>query len=328
MPSIRKILIANRGEIAVRIMRTCREMGIQTVAVYSDADSAMPHVTIADEAYHIGPSPSRESYLSMDKVLDVARQSRADAIHPGYGFLSENAEFARRTEAEGFIFIGPTPEAIEAMGDKTEARRIVGASGVPVVPGTPGAVSSVSDAESFCEAHGFPVLLKAAAGGGGKGMRVVHEQKELARAFSSAQSEARSAFGDARVYVEKYLTKPRHVEFQIVADAYGSTIHLGERECSIQRRHQKIIEEAPSVLLDDSLRARMGETAVNAARSCGYRNAGTIEFLMDADKNFYFLEMNTRLQVEHAVTETITGLDLVALQVRVAMGERLPFGQS
>jgi acetyl-CoA carboxylase biotin carboxylase subunit len=328
MPRIRKILVANRGEIALRIMRTCREMGIQTVAVYSDADRAMPYVSFADESHHIGASPSRESYLAMEKVLSIARRAHVDAIHPGYGFLSENAAFARQTEAEGFMFIGPTPSSIDAMGDKTEARRIVSANGVPVVPGTPGPVSTVTDADAFCKEHGFPVLLKAAAGGGGKGMRIVHEKKDLGPAFSSAQSEARSAFGDARVYVEKYLTKPRHIEFQILADSYGTTVHLGERECSIQRRHQKIIEEAPSILLDDALRARMGQTAIDAARACGYRNAGTIEFLVDGHKNFYFLEMNTRLQVEHAVTEMITGLDLVALQIRIAMGERLPFGQT
>ncbi len=328
MPTIRKILVANRGEIALRIMRTCREMGIHTVAVYSDADCTMPHVSFADEAYHLGPSPSRESYLSTEKVLHVAERAHADAIHPGYGFLSENAEFARRTEAAGFVFIGPTPEAIEAMGDKTEARRIVRTSGVPVVPGTPGPVASLTGVEAFCEEYGYPVLLKAAAGGGGKGMRVVTAGNDLRRAFSSAQLEARSAFGDERIYVEKYLTKPRHVEFQILADTYGNTVHLGERECSIQRRHQKIIEEAPSVLLDEALRARMGQTAVDAARACGYRNAGTIEFLVDGLRNFYFLEMNTRLQVEHPVTELITGLDLVALQIQIATGERLPFGQA
>ena len=324
---IRKILIANRGEIALRVIRTCRELGIRTVAVYSDADRAMPHVLNADEACRIGPPPSKDSYLSMDNILRAAQETGADAIHPGYGFLSENAEFARRVAAAGLRFIGPSPEAIKAMGDKTEARRLVQKAGVPTVPGTEGALNSEEDARRFCDQHGFPVLIKAAAGGGGKGMRIVNNVRDLPSSFASAQSEARSAFGDPRVYIEKYLEGPRHIEFQILADHYGHTIHLGERECTIQRRHQKIVEETPSVIVDDRVRARMGETAVNAAKACGYRNAGTIEFLVDADRNFYFLEMNTRLQVEHPVTELRTGLDLVAQQIRIAEGEELGFRQ-
>lgn len=325
---INKVLIANRGEIAVRIIRTCREMGIQTVAVYSDVDRTMPHVLMADEAYPIGPAPSSESYLSIDKIISVARKSHSNAIHPGYGFLSERAEFAERVAREGLIFIGPRAESIRAMGDKTAARKLVAQANVPTVPGTPEAVSTEVEAKKFCDQVGFPVLIKAAAGGGGKGMRVVHNGIELSSAMRGAASEAEKAFGDSRVYLEKYLENPRHVEFQILADKYGNTIHLGERECSIQRRHQKLIEETPSVIVDDAIRARMGETAVAAAKACGYENAGTIEFLVDKDRNFYFLEMNTRLQVEHPITELRTGIDLVAAQVRIAMGEKLPWIQS
>ena len=327
MAQIRKILIANRGEIALRIIRTCRELGIRTVAVYSDADRTMPHVVRADEAFRIGPPPSRESYLAMDQILRVARASGADAIHPGYGFLSENAEFARRVRDAGLRFIGPTPEAISAMGDKTEARRLVQRAGVPTIPGTDRSLASEEDAGKFCEEVGYPVLIKAAAGGGGKGMRVVERAKDFSTLFTAAQGEARSAFGDPRVYLEKYLEGPRHIEFQILADHYGSTVHLGERECSIQRRHQKVVEESPSSIIDEDMRRRMGETAVNAAKACGYENAGTIEFLVDAQRNFYFLEMNTRLQVEHPVTELRTGLDLVARQIRIAEGEPLGFTQ-
>ncbi len=325
---INKILIANRGEIAVRIIRTCRELGIQTVAIYSDVDRTMPHVLMADEAYPIGPAPSSDSYLSIDKILSVAGKSCADAIHPGYGFLSERAEFAERVVREGFIFIGPHADSIRAMGDKTAARKLVAQANVPTVPGTPEAVSTEVEAKQFCDQVGFPVLIKAAAGGGGKGMRVVHNGNELSSALREATSEAEKAFGDSRVYLEKYLESPRHVEFQILADKYGNTIHLGERECSIQRRHQKLIEETPSVIVDDAMRAKMGETAVAAAKACGYENAGTIEFLVDKNRNFYFLEMNTRLQVEHPITELRTGIDLVAAQVRIAMGEKLPWTQS
>jgi len=324
--AIHKVLIANRGEIAVRVIRSCRELGLETVAVYSEADRLMPHVQLADEAYCIGPPPSAQSYLVMDKILDVARLSRADALHPGYGFLSENAEFARRVVEAGITFIGPEAEAIRTMGDKTTARRVVASAGVPVVPGTE-AVANEQDAHAFCREHGFPVLIKAAAGGGGKGMRLVRSMEEFSSAFAGAQSEALSAFGDPRVYVEKYLENPRHIEFQIVADESGNTVHLGERECTIQRRHQKVVEESPSVLLDDALRKLMGETAVRAAKACGYRNAGTIEFLVDRNRRFYFLEMNTRLQVEHPVTEMRTGVDLVALQIRIARGESLPWRQ-
>jgi acetyl-CoA carboxylase, biotin carboxylase subunit len=324
---IRTVLVANRGEIALRIMRTCREMGIRTVAVYSDADRTSPHVIFADTAVHIGPAPSRESYLSIPKLLDAARATRADAIHPGYGFLAENSEFAEKVVDAGFLFIGPSADAIRAMGDKTEARRIVNKAHVPTVPGTDGPISTFAEAEAFAEKAGFPVLIKAAAGGGGKGMRVVHRREDLSSSLEQAQSEAGSAFADSRVYIEKYLEEPRHIEFQILADAHGTTVHLGERECSVQRRHQKIVEESPSVLLDDEMRRAMGSTAVKAAQACGYTNAGTIEFLVDKDRHFYFLEMNTRLQVEHPITEMRTGLDIVAWQIRIAEGARLPFTQ-
>ena len=324
---IRKILIANRGEIALRVIRTCREMGIRTVSVYSEADRTAPHVLAADEALPIGPSPSRESYLHAGRILGAAAASGADAIHPGYGFLSENPGFARSVRAAGLVFVGPSPETIGSMGDKTAARSLASAAGVPTVPGTTGAVSGGPEAVEFCARHGYPVLVKAAAGGGGKGMRIVREERELIPSLRGAASEARSAFGDDRVYIEKYFEDPRHIEIQILADSHGNTVHLGERECSIQRRHQKVVEESPSVIVDESMRSRMGETAVMVARACGYENAGTVEFLVDSDRNFYFLEMNTRLQVEHPVTELRTGLDLVALQIGIAAGEDLPFTQ-
>ncbi len=324
--NISKILIANRGEIAVRIMRTCRELGIKTVAVYSVVDATSPHVQMADEAFLLGPAPSRESYLRWERVLEVAKISGADAIHPGYGFLSENPDFAERVSESGMIFIGPRAESMRAMGDKTEARRLMQKANVPVVPGTP-PIQSIGEVKSFIEINHYPVLIKAAAGGGGKGMRVVRSDKELAPAFAAAQSEAASSFGDGRVYVEKYLDSPRHVEFQILADKLGSVVHLGERECTIQRRHQKIIEESPSVFLDEALRKKMGKMAIDAARACVYENAGTVEFLMDSQKNFYFLEMNTRLQVEHPVTELRTGIDLVAQQILIASGNPLRFSQ-
>jgi acetyl-CoA carboxylase biotin carboxylase subunit len=324
--SIEKILIANRGEIALRIMRTCREMGIRTVAVCSEADRAAPHVMAADESVCIGPPPSRESYLAAEKIIAAALRTGADAVHPGYGFLSENASFARDVAAAGLVFVGPRPESIAAMGDKTAARKLVSSAGVPTVPGTDDVVD-LGSVEEFCARHGFPILLKAAAGGGGKGMRVVQETGELEAAFAGARSEARSAFGDDRVYAEKYLDAPRHIEMQILADRKGNTVHLGERECTIQRRHQKVIEETPSVIVDEAMRAAMGETAVKVAQACGYENAGTIEFLVDQERKFYFLEMNTRLQVEHPVTELCTGLDLVELQIRIARGESLPFRQ-
>lgn len=324
---IRKVLIANRGEIAMRVIRTCKEMGIVTVAVYSDADRLAPHVLHADEAYHVGPSPSAQSYLQGNRIIETARKAGADAIHPGYGFLSENGAFAQQVADAGLVFVGPSPEAIRAMGDKTEARKLVMSAGVPTVPGTPGSIASLDEARGFCERTAFPVLIKAAAGGGGKGMRIVRSMEELGPLFESAQSEASSAFGDGRVYLEKYLEQPRHVEFQILADHHGNVIHLGERECSIQRRHQKVVEESPSPMLDDTLREAMAETAIMAAKACGYRNAGTIEFLVDMNRNFYFLEMNTRLQVEHPVTELRTGIDLVAQQIHVAMGKELAFTQ-
>lgn len=324
---IRKILIANRGEIALRVMRTCREMDIRTVAVYSEADRDARHVMAADEAFCIGPPPSRESYLVSEKIIGAALRAGADAIHPGYGFLSENAAFAGAVAAAGLVFIGPRAESIAAMGDKTAARKLVRSAGVPVVPGSDEAARGIPEVEEFCARYGYPILLKAAAGGGGKGMRIVREPAGLQAAFAGAQSEARSAFGDERIYVEKYIEGPRHVEIQILADRRGYTVHLGERECTIQRRHQKVIEETPSVIVNEAMRTAMGNTAVMAAKACGYENAGTIEFLVDRDRTFYFLEMNTRLQVEHPVTELRTGLDLVALQIRIAGGENLPFRQ-
>ncbi len=319
----RKILIANRGEIALRVMRTCRELGIATVAVYSDADAGAPHVREADEAVAIGPAPSAESYLKGDRIVRAAQETGAEAIHPGYGFLSEREWFARLVRESGIVWIGPPPEAIAAMGSKTEARRLAIAAGVPVVPGTTDPLQSLAEAEETARTMGFPVLLKAAAGGGGKGMRVVRSPDELVTALESAQREARNAFGDDAVYVEKYIDGPRHVEIQILADMHGNIRSLGERECSIQRRHQKMIEEAPSVVLEPELRRRMGETAVAAARAAGYVNAGTCEFLVDGRGDFWFLEMNTRLQVEHPVTEFVTGVDLVAWQIRIAAGDRL-----
>jgi propionyl-CoA carboxylase alpha chain len=324
---IQKVLVANRGEIAVRVMRTCRDRGVATVAVHSEADRDALHVRLADEAVEIGPAPSAQSYLVAERVLDAARQSGADAVHPGYGFLSENAAFARAVEGAGLAWIGPPPEAIRLMGDKTEARKLMEEAGVPMAPGTTDAIDDPGEAERVAGEIGYPVLVKAAAGGGGKGMRVVERAEGFAGAFERARSEAQSAFGDGRVFIEKYLVGPRHVEIQVLADAHGNTVHLFERECSIQRRHQKVIEEAPSAVLTPDLRAQMGEAAVQAARACSYVGAGTVEFLLDADREFYFLEMNTRLQVEHPVTELITGIDLVAEQVRIAEGEELGYGQ-
>jgi len=321
-PLFNKILIANRGEIAVRIIRACQEMGIATVAVYSDADAASLHVSLADEAVYLGGAPAAESYLRGDKILQAAQKLGCDAIHPGYGFLSENADFADAVTAAGLTFIGPTGDAMRAMGSKIAARAAMQSAGVPVVPGYQ---TTDSDADLLTAAAdiGFPVLVKASAGGGGKGMRVVQSSAELPNALASARREAQNAFGDDRIYLEKYIVNPRHIEFQIFGDTHGNAIHLFERECSIQRRHQKIIEESPSPFLDDDLRRRMGDAAVAAVRAVGYVNAGTIEFLVDADRNFYFLEMNTRLQVEHPVTELVTGVDLVKLQLRVAAGKEL-----
>ena len=329
---IKKILIANRGEIAVRVMRACRELGIATVAIYSDADRAALHVRMADEAYPVGPPPARESYLDIAKVLDAASKSGADAIHPGYGFLSEKAEFARACDAAGVIFIGPPADAIDAMGDKTRARQKMMAAGVPVVPGDNGPTGrgfpSAEVALESARKIGLPVMLKASAGGGGKGMRLVEDEKKFVAAYQGAQREAQSAFGDDAVYLEKAVLRPRHVEIQVFADAHGNTVHMFERDCSIQRRHQKVIEEAPSPAVTPETRAKMGEVAVRAASAVGYVGAGTCEFLLAEDGNFYFLEMNTRLQVEHPVTEMITQRDLVRLQIAVANGEKLPFKQA
>ncbi len=324
----KKILIANRGEIAVRIIRACREMDIATVAVYSDVDRAALHVRKADEAYLIGPAPAAESYLRIDKILEVAKRSGADAIHPGYGFLSENAKFAQACADAGVKFIGPTPRSMEMMGSKTRARQEMEKAGIPFVPGTSRGLASAKEGEEVAERIGYPVMLKAAAGGGGKGMRLVRTREELRAALESAQSEAQRSFGDNEVYIEKAIINPRHIEMQVLADEHGNTVWLGERECSIQRRHQKVLEESPSPVVDIDMRRRMGEVAVKVAQAANYTNAGTIEFLVDENKNFYFLEMNTRLQVEHPVTELVTGLDLVHLQIRIAAGEKLPFAQS
>ncbi|MEX2570749.1 MAG: acetyl-CoA carboxylase biotin carboxylase subunit [Gemmatimonadota bacterium] len=323
MPSL---LIANRGEIALRIIRAARELGIRTVAVYSEADRLAPHVLAADEAYLIGPPPAAQSYLRTDRLLEVAKRSGAQAIHPGYGFLSERASFVREVEAAGLTFVGPSAEAVEAMGEKTAARRRMIEAGVPVVPGTQEPLADLDEARRLAAEIGFPVLLKAAAGGGGKGMRIVRADREMESAFAAATGEARSSFGDESIYIEKYLEGPRHIEIQVLADRHGSTIHLGERECSIQRRHQKMIEEAPSAVLTPEEREAMGATALAAARAVGYEGAGTVEFLYHSGE-FFFLEMNTRIQVEHPVTEMITGIDLVQWQIRIAAGEALPFTQ-
>ena len=324
---ISKLLVANRGEIALRVIRACRELGVASVAVYSDADASAPHVREADEAVNIGPAPAAQSYLVGENILDAARRTGADAVHPGYGFLSEREWFARAVRDAGLIWVGPPAEAIAAMGSKTAARTLAVAAGVPVVPGTTTALRDAAEAREVAETFGYPVLLKAAAGGGGKGMRVVRSADELASALASAQREALNAFGDDAVYVEKYIEGPRHVEIQVLGDTHGTMLHLGERECSVQRRHQKMIEEAPSIAVTPELRARMGATAVAAARAAGYVNAGTCEFLLDRNGNYYFLEMNTRIQVEHPVTELVTGIDLVQWQIRIAGGERLPFVQ-
>ena len=322
-----KILVANRGEIALRVIRACREMGIGSVAIYSDADARAPHVREADEAVHIGAPPSAESYLKGDRIIQAAQKVGAQAIHPGYGFLSEREWFARAVRDAGLVFIGPPAEAIAAMGSKTAARQLVIAANVPVVPGTTEALTDANEARAIAEQFGYPVLLKAAAGGGGKGMRVVREPKEMDAALETARREAKNAFGDDAVYVEKYIVGPRHVEIQVLGDQHGNMLSLNERECSVQRRHQKMIEEAPSVAVTPEIRRAMGETAVRAASAAGYYNAGTCEFLLDRDGKFYFLEMNTRLQVEHPVTELVTGIDLVQWQIRVAQGEKLPFKQ-
>jgi propionyl-CoA carboxylase alpha chain len=322
-----KILIANRGEIACRVMRSARSLGIATVAVYSDADADARHVREADEAIRIGPAPSAESYLSIERIIAAAKQSGAEAIHPGYGFLSENPRFAEALDAEGIVFIGPTPAAIRAMGDKIESKRLAEKAGVKVVPGFVGEIKDQGHATKIAAEIGYPVMVKASAGGGGKGMRIAHNDRELKDALRSAANEARSSFGDERLLIEKYIEQPRHIEIQVLADAHGTVLHLGERECSIQRRHQKVIEEAPSPFLDPATRAAMGAEAVALARAVAYRSAGTVEFIVDPARNFYFLEMNTRLQVEHPVTELVTGLDLVELMIRIAAGEKLKLKQ-
>jgi acetyl-CoA carboxylase biotin carboxylase subunit len=323
---ITKILVANRGEIAVRIMTACQEMGIATVAVYSDVDAKSPHVEMANESYPLGdPTPSA-SYLNIDKIIETAKRSGANAIHPGYGFLSENPKFAKACADAGVKFIGPTAEVIHGMGDKIEAKRTMRNAGVPVIPGYTGEEKNET-IEQACARIGFPVLIKASAGGGGKGMKIARNPDELKEAVSSARREAKSSFGSDELLLEKYLPKPRHIEFQILADEHGKVVHLFERECSIQRRHQKVIEETPSVAIDAELRKRMGEAAILAAKTVGYSNAGTVEFMLDAGRNFYFLEMNTRLQVEHAITEMTTGIDLVKWQIRIAMGEHLTLEQ-
>ena len=322
-----KVLIANRGEIALRVVRACHELGMRTVAVYSEADVRAPHVREADEAVLIGPPPSSESYLRGEKIVQAALQTGAQAIHPGYGFLAEREWFARVVDDAGLVWVGPPAKAIAAMGSKTAARTLAVAHDVPVVPGTTEPLKDASEAEALAAKFGYPVLLKAAAGGGGKGMRVVSASKDLARSLDAARREAKGAFGDDAVYLEKFVDKPRHVEIQVLADTHGNVLSLGERECSVQRRHQKMIEEAPSVAVSPELRARMGESAVRMARAAGYVNAGTCEFLLDQSGSFYFLEMNTRIQVEHPVTELVTGIDLVQWQLRVAAGEKLPFGQ-
>ena len=327
MAQIKKILIANRGEIAVRVIHTCKELGIKSVAVYSRPDEFSPHVQLADESVFIGEAASSESYLVMDKIIDAIKHTGADAVHPGYGFLSENAIFAERCKEEGIIFIGPEPKAIRLMGDKTSARELVTEVGIPTPPGLKSTLESIEEARRVAKDVGFPILIKASAGGGGKGMRIVYQESEFDSSIKAAKSEAKNAFGDDRVYIEKYLEEPRHIEFQIMADTHGNVVHVFDRECSVQRRHQKVIEEAPSSLLTEEMRAKMAEAAIKAAKSCDYVGAGTIEFLVDKHMNFYFLEMNTRLQVEHPVTEMISGLDLVAAQIAVAEGKELPFKQ-
>lgn len=324
---MQKILVANRGEIAIRVMRTAKQMGIQTVAVFSEADRYSPHVKFADEAVCIGKAPSSESYLRGDKIIEVAKQLHVDGIHPGYGFLSENAEFAEMVENNGITFIGPGSKAIRVMGSKLAAKEAVSHYNIPMVPGIDRAITDVELAKNIANDIGYPILIKASAGGGGKGMRIVSHTEELESQMTRAISEATSAFGDGSVFIEKYVTSPRHIEIQIMADTHGNVLYFFERECSIQRRHQKVVEEAPSCILTPELRTKMGEAAVNVAKSCDYVGAGTVEFLMDADMNFYFLEMNTRLQVEHPVTELITGVDLVELQILVARGEQLPMKQ-
>ena len=323
-----KILIANRGEIACRVIKTTRKMGIQSVAVYSEADKNARHVRLADQAVCIGRAPSSESYLAIDRIVAACKQTGAQAVHPGYGFLAENADFARRLDDEGIVFIGPTHQSIAAMGDKIASKRLAQQAGVSTIPGHNEPISTAEEAVDIARRIGYPVMIKASAGGGGRGLRVARNDEEAAEGFTSCRAEAKNAFGDDRVFIEKFIDQPRHIEIQVLADARGNTVYLWERECSMQRRHQKVIEEAPSPFLDDATRKAMGEQAVALARAVRYRSAGTVEFVVGKDKSFYFLEMNTRLQVEHPVTELITGLDLVELMIRVAAGEELPFTQN
>jgi propionyl-CoA carboxylase alpha chain len=324
---MKKLLVANRGEIAIRVMRSARQMGIKTVAIYSEADRGSAHADFADEAYLVGPAPSAQSYLNADAILAVCKASGADAVHPGYGFLSENARFAEQVESAGIAWIGPPPSAIRVMGDKLSAKAAAAEFGVPLVMGSDGASPTAAEAQAVADQIGYPVMLKASAGGGGKGMRVVHSSSEVQEAFENAASEALKSFGNGEVFVEKFVTSPRHIEIQVLSDQFGNHLHLFERECSVQRRHQKVVEEAPSAILTPELRSAMGEAAVKAAKSCGYVGAGTVEFIFDASGAFYFLEMNTRLQVEHPVTEEVTGLDLVEEQIRIARGEALRYRQ-
>ena len=323
----KKILVANRGEIAVRVIRACKEIGIKAVTVYSDADKTALHTRYADEVYYLGPSPASESYLKIEKIIEIANKSGAEAIHPGYGFLAENEFFARACEDNGIIFIGPNSKAIELLGDKIASKITMVKARVPVIPGSDGAVKDEAEALKIIEKIGLPVLIKAAGGGGGKGMRVVRDKKEVATAIKQATGEAQSAFGNPTIFIEKFLDQPRHIEFQILADNYGNVVHLGERECSIQRRHQKLVEESPSSIMTPELREKMGEAAKKAVKASGYNNAGTVEFMVDKDRSFYFLEMNTRLQVEHPVTELVTGIDIVKEQFKIAAGEKLSLRQ-
>ncbi|WP_420319307.1 acetyl-CoA carboxylase biotin carboxylase subunit [Ekhidna sp.] len=327
MMSIKKILVANRGEIAIRVMRSAKELGIKTVAVYSEADKLLPHASYADEAVNIGPAAASESYLVHDKIIDACKQTGADAIHPGYGFLSENAAFAERVEKEGLIFIGPSPEAIRIMGDKLTSKQTVQKFNVPLVPGMDEPINDVEKAKKVANEIGYPVMIKASAGGGGKGMRIVNDPKDFEEQMDRAMSEARNSFGNDEVFIEKFISSPKHIEVQILGDQHGNIVHLFERECSIQRRHQKVVEEAPSALLTPERRKQIGEAAVNVAKSCSYYGAGTVEFIADENLDFYFLEMNTRLQVEHPVTELITGVDLVKEQIAIANGEKISFSQ-
>ncbi|MGB1728854.1 MAG: acetyl-CoA carboxylase biotin carboxylase subunit [Crocinitomicaceae bacterium] len=324
---MKKVLIANRGEIARRVIRTLKKMNIMSIAIYSDADKEAPHVLEADQAFYVGESPSSESYLRQDRIIEICKSEKIDGVHPGYGFLSENAEFANKLKAIGVKLIGPSAASMDVMGDKLKAKQAVKSFNVPLVPGVDEAISDIQKAKAIAKEIKYPILIKASAGGGGKGMRLVNDEEEFEEQMQMAQNEARSSFGNDAVFIEKFVEKPRHIEIQVFADQFGNVVYLFERECSIQRRHQKVVEEAPSSILSESLRAKMGEAAISVCRSCEYEGAGTVEFLMDADLNFYFLEMNTRLQVEHPVTEEITGLDLVEWQIRIARGEKLPKSQ-